>query len=578
MTSPPRKRARSEDGAISIGRHTSDSIHRFHTHLRAQSADLKTLTDSYHCVSLVFPSLLRTSIRIFPGQHERMFSHMGLPIVQEIGEQIQCLQAPSSLVLLGTYGAGKSHLLSVLASFLFAQGKRVVFLPECPLIAEDTVFGLKLAFSVAFADDPQTMQRILLFNTTSDFVQFARECHPDIYFLVHGFDQVGRDFRDVITATTASHFFIYTAYALDTLTSRHAPSVRIRSGFTSDEFAQWVHHYEDQLPIGIKNYMPYIEYISGGVPYFLYPLFGFGGKKCVDSLSQYRMGPHFETLVDQVAEGITATEKHTASQKSRYSQLMNACLTETIPEARPGANAALYDPRYFYFDKDRKGHCVCGVARDVMIDFFRAAGDMSLFTSDAWYTCVRSGNPNPSLRQSAIVQICLTRIGVGGLSQADAQGHAMRILTFRHTPNFGAMFEEAWSAPHVCKFVSAVILRISPRDKMAHLIPLQVAVGQGLTCVDLATSFFAVVWHQWEAAIREEGFNVVNTFVCIDSLAPESEEVIRMSNDFREKVKFVSPAYTVRNLNAAQLDPKLGRILKPEEFPVPETSPGNVFQ
>src|ERR1700761_371417 len=135
-TSPPRKRARSEDGAISIGRHTSgmpilcsrlllliviDSIHRFHTHLRAQPAELKTLTDSYHCVSLVFPSLLRTSIRTFPGQHERMFSHMGLPIVQDIGEQIQCLQAPSSLVLLGTYGAGKSHLLSVLASSLFAQ-------------------------------------------------------------------------------------------------------------------------------------------------------------------------------------------------------------------------------------------------------------------------------------------------------------------------------------------------------------------------------------------------------------------------------------------------------------------------
>jgi hypothetical protein len=276
----------------------------------------------------------------------------------------------------------------------------------------------------------------------------------------------------------------------------------------------------------------------------------------------------------------------------RYLQLMSACLTESIPEIRPGSNTALYDPRYFYFDSEGRGHCICGFAADLLVPLLRTE-DLSLFTSDAWYSSVRSGSC--STRDSAIVQICLTRIGAGGLTQADALGNAMRICAFRQDPGFGWMFEEAWKAPRgmssflcipsseVCKFLSAIILRINPSDRTAHLIPLQITTS--LICTDLASLFFAVVWHRWEAAIKQEGFKVVNTFVCVDSLTPESAEAMTQSTALRDKVKvrfptnprlplrhnpqILSPSYAVRNLNVGQLDPKLGRILEGDKYQTP---------
>jgi hypothetical protein len=201
---------------------------------------------------------------------------------------------------------------------------------------------------------------------------------------------------------------------------------------------------------------------------------------------------------------------------------MSACLTETIPEIRSGSTTVLYDPRYFYFDNEDRGHCICGLARETMVTLLREE-DLSLFTSDAWYSAVRS-DCSP-IRDSAIVQICLTRMSLGGLTTADAQGNSMRICKFRQDPNFGWMFEEAWKSPRVMTsflcipcpevfMLNAVILRINPSDKTAHLIPLQITTT--LTCIDLATRFFAIMWHKWENAIKVEGFKVrKNVFLCL---------------------------------------------------------------
>jgi hypothetical protein len=148
--------------------------------------------------------------------------------------------------------------------------------------------------------------------------------------------------------------------------------------------------------------------------------------------------------------------------------------------------------------------------------------DLDLFTADAWYSAVRSGRP--TIRDSAIVQICLSRIGLGGLTHADAQGNSMRICAFRHDPDFSWIFSEAWKSPRgmssfLCipgpevYMLNAVIVRINPSDKTAQLIPLQITTS--LTCVELATRFFAVLWHQWENAIKEEGFKVTKPSLCL---------------------------------------------------------------
>jgi len=490
--------------------------------------------------------------------------------VQKLDRQIS-----TPVVLVGTYGCGKTHLLSALASFLFAQGKRVVFLPECCLVGDDLIFWLKLAFALPFADLPHTMEKTLQFQTIQEFIEFTRGYREDIYFLVDGFDQLQSDLKTIICALTSRHFHIHTTYVVDTSTPtlRGVSWIRIPSRMSSVEFAEWTRHFETQLPWNMAT--GFLEYHTGGVLSLLRLLFKYPGEEFSDICQKLRAERDFQTVADNVVEFNLGIERLSAAEKSRYRQLMNACLTETIPEVRSGSTTALYDPRYFYFDSDDRGHCVCGLAREIMLTLLRVE-DLNIFTSDAWYSAVRSGSC--AIRDSAIIQICLTRMSLGGLTQADAQGNAMRICTFRSDPNFGWMFEEAWKSPRgmtsfLCIpgpevfMLNAVILRINPGDKTAHLIPLQITTT--LTCIELATRFFAIMWHKWENLIKEEGFKVVNTFVSIDSLTPESVDVSARAVTFREKVKFVSPEYSVRNLNVGMLDPKLGRILQGEKYHSP---------
>lgn len=488
-------------------------------------------------------------------------------------------QIPSSVVLLGTYGAGKSHLLAALASLLFAQGKRVVFLPESPLVAEDLVFWLKLAFALPFADLPETMQRIAQFKTTDEFLEFSRSCRKDVYFLVDGLDQLELKVKDFVIALASSHFLVYTSYVLDaTLTVGRATPVRIPSGLSADELAQWRHHSKSQLPISLSyQKVSFIEDSTSGVPALLQSLLDYPGETFGDIATKWRSGRIFQTAANQVTEFHTTTVKTLSPDQRRWHvQLMSACLTETVPEIRPGSHTSLYDPRYFYFDSENRGHCLSGWVRDTMTPLLRME-DPSMFTSDAWYSAVRTGSRN--IRDTAITQICLSRIGAGGLPQADAK--ALRICTFRQDPMFGWMFEEAWKSPsgvtsflcvpsaEICRFLTAVILRINPNDMTCHLIPLQITTSH--VCTELASLFFAVIWHKWEAAIKEEGFKVVNTFVCFDSRTPQSAEICAQSSALREQVKFVSPQYTIRILSVSMLDPKLGRILEGEKYQSPPT-------
>ncbi|KAF7363731.1 Glycoside hydrolase [Mycena sanguinolenta] len=326
--SPPRKRTRSEtltadseDGKISIGRYTSDNLQAYLNSLRGVSADLEAFANPSKCTSLPFPSLLKSSIQSLhapTGQYR--YKHMGRSIFSSIMSEIQRLdrQIPTPVALVGTFGCGKTHLLAALASFLFAQGKRVVFLPESWLVADDTMFWLKLAFALAFADRPQTMERILQFQTVDELIEFTRgSCNEDIYFLVDGFDQL-RDLKPAIYALTSRHFLIYTTYALDPSapTTQGVSWLRIPSGMSHDEFNEWTHHFESQLPWNLnKNF---IEFHTGGIPALLKLLTKFSGEEFCDVCLKFRMERAFQTIADNLVQFHLATvENCSTAQNAR---------------------------------------------------------------------------------------------------------------------------------------------------------------------------------------------------------------------------------------------------------------------
>lgn len=103
-----------------------------------------------------------------------------------------------------------------------------MFIPDCPLVAEDPIFWLKLAFALAFADSPQAMHRILQFKTTGDFIEFSQSCHEEIYFLVDDYDRLEPDIKQTIAALGSSHLRVYTVTAPPRDLSNLPASAQIR--------------------------------------------------------------------------------------------------------------------------------------------------------------------------------------------------------------------------------------------------------------------------------------------------------------------------------------------------------------
>ncbi|CAK5277583.1 unnamed protein product [Mycena citricolor] len=418
----------------------------------------------------------------------------------------------------------------------------IIFLPHADTLEHDSLHWLKLAFALAFADIEGAVERIAGLQSLNDLILFSRNNSKQLYFLVDGFDLVADDLKATIYSLVSNHFLVYTTYQL---AGRISLSIRLPSKFSEQDVWKWMEHYENDFPssMTMQNRL-FLKYITGGIPAHLQAMREFRGQAFKEIVSKFRQCHKMQALADDVTAFHSRMESLKSADRKRYLQLVTACLTDTIPEIRHGSHPTLYDPRYFCFDDEGRGCCASGLARDIMINLLYAE-DMSLFTSDSWYSSVRSACG--LIRDSSIIQICLGRIALSGLFHANANGTAMRISTFRETPAFGWMFEEARKnprgtssflcipGPDTCRFFTAVIVRINPVDKTAHLIPLQISVSQ--TCTDLATSFFAVTWHGWGKFIRDEGFKTINTFVLVDSLTSESAETISNSNTFREGVR-----------------------------------------
>src|SRR5436305_9410690 len=79
----------------------------------------------------------------------------------------------SALLLYGTRGYGKSHLLAALVCYLVAQGERVVFIPDCRECLKSPVKCFKAAMLFAWADDHKE-QEIMKLDEMKQILKFLQ--------------------------------------------------------------------------------------------------------------------------------------------------------------------------------------------------------------------------------------------------------------------------------------------------------------------------------------------------------------------------------------------------------------------
>jgi hypothetical protein len=85
----------------------------------------------------------------------------------------------------GPIGTGKSHLLANLVYYLTAQGRRVIYLPDCDLCYRHPVHYLQQALLFAWADKPEKADQIIDVRTLEEVGGFLRRnWEPSMAFVI----------------------------------------------------------------------------------------------------------------------------------------------------------------------------------------------------------------------------------------------------------------------------------------------------------------------------------------------------------------------------------------------------------
>jgi len=99
------------------------------------------------------------------------------------------------LMVYGTKGYGKSHLLAALVCYLTAREQRVVYIPDCRLLFKHPVTHMRSAMLFAWADDESEQQNIMALNTPEEIHEFFR-LKKDVIFVIDQLNALERERED----------------------------------------------------------------------------------------------------------------------------------------------------------------------------------------------------------------------------------------------------------------------------------------------------------------------------------------------------------------------------------------------
>ena len=103
---------------------------------------------------------------------------MGREKFRTLVHEVECLYKDNSktrLIVYGTRGYGKSHLLAALVCLLAAGKTHVVYVPDCRELMKRQVRYMKAAMLFAWAGDTSKQQAILMLDDLKAMDEFLEE-------------------------------------------------------------------------------------------------------------------------------------------------------------------------------------------------------------------------------------------------------------------------------------------------------------------------------------------------------------------------------------------------------------------
>ncbi|PGH23092.1 hypothetical protein AJ80_02866 [Polytolypa hystricis UAMH7299] len=97
------------------------------------------------------------------------------------------------LWIYGPVGYRISHLLTTITYCLTAQGRKVIYLPDCPLGEAVTFRYVQTAMFFTWANDPAKIERIISLRTLDDIEWFLGLINDKVIFVVAQFNTLDED-------------------------------------------------------------------------------------------------------------------------------------------------------------------------------------------------------------------------------------------------------------------------------------------------------------------------------------------------------------------------------------------------
>ncbi|KAH7922284.1 hypothetical protein BV22DRAFT_1037685 [Leucogyrophana mollusca] len=292
-------------GCSSVITHPSEE------HLAALDERLRTLEDDPEYYSnpanffqLTFPNFCPP--KQFSLSDEHQFSYMGRMAFAEVWRYIdsfefECNSRLDRLFILGSQGAGVSHILAAVACLLYRLEKTVVYLPDAARMLKDPLEYIKCALLCAFARPGDVyhyydlIRRIQSRKDLEDFCWLMRPMH--MYIIVDGMEAIWPDEFDdgeappeervnsMLTLLRTLHHGHYaiTAASANRRTMEMAgrrqvalATVKLWGGMTENEMGHWWTHHHTDLPDLNPEDRGKIEQFTGRLPLLLRPLLDIG--------------------------------------------------------------------------------------------------------------------------------------------------------------------------------------------------------------------------------------------------------------------------------------------------------------
>jgi len=150
--------------------------------------------------TLPFPFVGFVLPRIFEliGGNEEDWFYMGREKFAELRDKFEHIcndPTRTTLIVYGTEGYGKSHLLAALVCYLAAKEVKVVYVPNCWSLWSNPELYIRAAMLFAWADDERKQQIIMRLDTLEEIGEFL-EMQSEVVFVIDQLEALEKERYD----------------------------------------------------------------------------------------------------------------------------------------------------------------------------------------------------------------------------------------------------------------------------------------------------------------------------------------------------------------------------------------------